>query len=426
MASLSIYLAAGCGALAGVVLWLGAFFMNKVRGVQTRQLLTATLAIGFIGRAAFLLLTPTFYAPDERPHFEYVKYLAEQHSLPVSTTATDEYFQPPLYYLLLTPFYSLAHALSLRDSITVRILRAFSILLWGITVLLAFKFLECLSVDDAFVKIFVVGMIALLPTFTFLSSVINNDNLILPIGAAILWLLVRPEPSLKNSALIGILLGLGLLTKLTAIVYAPLIALTLLMRFRKTGAPLVLLHLALSIIPALIIWSPWALRAWGLYGSLSGMSGTVPFEWGTAIPVIWGELGEINKTFWAVSGEYNNVSSFYPIVGKLLFYLSLAGLLYGLLFKRERLISLAREDAAVMLASALAILINLVLILILLYHQGQGRYLFPLLIPIALLMAVGLRVFPASGAANSRIHVSAFFITYVLSFICFSLAVFRA
>lgn len=425
MASLSIYLIVGCGTLMGFGLWLGALTVNKVRGVTTHQLMVLTFAVGLICHIAFSILTPSFHAPDEKPHYNYVKYLAEHHSFPVSTTTVDENYQPPLYYLLLTPIYELMKRLSVGDPLTLRALRFFSVLLWGLTGLLTFRFLKGLDNDDGFVRIFIFSMVALLPTYTFLSSVVNNDNLIVPIGAGMMCLLAGRKPSLKSSALIGILFGVGLLTKPTAIVFAPLIVLALLMKLRRAGARSFLLHLSLSLIPAFLLWAPWAWKTWTTYGSVSGIRGVDPFSWGTAIPVIRGELWEINKTFWAVSGTYNDVYSFYPVGGVLLSSLALAGLLYGLLSKRERLMTLARKDAAIMVAAAFAVLINLIFILVLMFNRGQGRFLFPLLIPVSLLMALGLRMFSSSEAAISRIHVSGFFITYTLSFTCFSLSSMR-
>jgi hypothetical protein len=47
------------------------------------------ISIGLVCRLAFSILTPTFYAPDEQSHFNYVKYLAEKRSFPIQTSRTD-------------------------------------------------------------------------------------------------------------------------------------------------------------------------------------------------------------------------------------------------------------------------------------------------------------------------------------------------
>ncbi|MBA3755411.1 MAG: hypothetical protein H0X02_03945 [Nitrosomonas sp.] len=425
MSDLAIVLTTGCGTLIALVLWFILFYKNRASRLSTRQLLIIILAVGLICRAAYSILTPTFYAPDEHPHFNYVKYLAETHSLPIRTTQTDEYFQSPLYYLSLTPFYWLSQSLPLKENLIVRLLRFLTVLLWGVTVFFTFKFLERLHIDDTFIKLFVVSMVSLLPTYTYLSSVMNNDNLIMAFGSAILYLAVHPKPSLKNSALIGVLLGFALLTKLTAVIFFPLIALLSLIRFvKESDTRSEVARIFLSLILPILIFAPWGWRTWNIYGSISGLDATVPFEWNySAFFVIWGDLWYILQSFWAVSGRYNDIPNFfYPIIGKHMLYLALIGLLYGWLCKREKLKLLMGENTNVIIASAFAVLINLLLIFVMLYKQGVGRYLFPLLIPISLLMAIGLRIYSVSDSEDSRIHLTGFFITYALSFTCFTLA----
>jgi hypothetical protein len=75
---------------------------------------------------------------------------------------------------------------------------------------------------------------------------------------------------------------------------------------------------------------------------------------------------------------------------------------------------------------ALTILVNLSLVFRfgMLYDQWQGRFLLPLLAPISLLLAIGLRVFPVFDLKSSRVHLVGFFVTYVVSFTFYSLAMF--
>ena len=56
------------------------------------------------------------YGPDEPRHMNYVKLLFEEHSLPRLNPDGTEYhgahtFHPPLYYLVLLPFYAAFHSL---------------------------------------------------------------------------------------------------------------------------------------------------------------------------------------------------------------------------------------------------------------------------------------------------------------------------
>ncbi len=434
MSDLSIILIRVGGSLLGIALWVGLFYRNKVSEVSTRQLFTIILLVGLTCRIIFSLFTPTFYAPDEQAHFKYVEYLAENHSLPVQRSHTFspsndwEYYQPPLYYLSLTPFYLLFQKTFQNDAVTVRLLRLFSVILWAITVFFAFKILKKLNIHNVFIRLFVIGIVSLLPTYTFLSSVINNDNLLIAIGSGILYLVVQTKTSLKNWMLIGIFLGLGLLTKLTAVIYIILIVLLFLIGLiRRTIGWNAILRFVLPITLAVLIWTPWAWRNWNLYGSITAEEvANDVYRWQSTIDAVRNTLTYIHGSFWAVSGIHNNIASFYPTIGKHIFYFAVIGLAYGLFSKRENLILLVKENANIIIASAISILINLMLVFRfgVLYYQGQGRFLFPLLIPIALIMAVGLKMFSISDSKKTPVHLTGFLITYTISFTFFSLAMF--
>jgi 4-amino-4-deoxy-L-arabinose transferase-like glycosyltransferase len=415
-------------------LYFGLFHVNRVKSVSTRQLFVIILITGFICRGAFLLFTPPFYAPDEQPHFKYVEYLAENHSLPIQTSLTDsstndwEYYQPPLYYLLLSPFYVLTEQLFQNNFVTVKVLRAFSIILWGITTLFSFKFLDSLEVHDRFLRVFAVAMVCLLPTYTFLSSVINNDNLLIAFGGVILYLIVQPV-SLRNSLLTGILLGLALLTKLTAVIYVALIMLVLFVGLvRRTLDRSAMYHAVLSLGCAMIIWAPWILRNYNIYGSITAEEvANVPRQWETLYQAVWVTLEQMQTSFWAVSGIHNNIGvPYYPMVGMIVFYVACIGPVYGFLLKRKQPALFARKNFGIILALALAMVFNVILVFRfgLLYGQGQGRFLFPLLIPVSLFMGAGLRMLSVFDKESSPIFPASFFVIYSTSFMFHSLAMF--
>lgn len=430
--NLDLILITGSGFLGGLALWLGLLSKHKVSRISTRKLFTIILIVGLICRIAFSLFTPAFYAPDEQHHFKYVKYIAENYAFPVQTSHTDsqtinwEYYQPPLYYLSLTPMYMLSEILFHFDSERVRLLRGFSIVLWSVTVFFAFKFLNSLKVHNVFLQTFVVTMICSLPTYTFLSSVINNDNLLITIGSGILYFIVQPT-SFKNSLLLGILLGLALLTKLTAVVYIALILLIPSVRLiRKTVGRAIIPHIFLQTGIATLIWAPWAWRNYNLYDSITAEGiGNVLRQWKTVHQAFTFTLEYMQESFWAVSGIYNNIF-FYPIIGRYIFYFACIGLLYGFFFKRDQLMRLVPKDISIIIALALVIVINVILVFRfgLLYGQGQGRFLFPLLIPLSLFIGIGLRIFSIFDTEKSPIHLIGFLATYAISFTLYSLVMF--
>ena len=133
----------------------------------------------------------------------------------------------------------------------------------------------------------------------------------------------------------------------------------------------------------------------------------------------------MKESFWAVSGIRNNIQ-FFPAVGVHLSYFCIIGLLWGLYLKKEPLCILMGYDRNFMMTTALAVVMNVALVFRfgILYGQGQGRFLFPLLIPISLFMAIGIKMFSVTNSKHSHIHVVGFFITYALSFTSFCLGTF--
>ena len=141
---------------------------------------------GLCFRLAFSLVTPVFHAPDEAAHFEYVRHLAEQKTLPVQHHATYsvdndyEYHQGPLYYLYLVPFYKSAvylfngyvpymvhfvHAIGFASSLVTSCVYRVSI------------FWKSYFKQEIY-KIAILCLVTLMPSYVFLSSVLNNDCLL--------------------------------------------------------------------------------------------------------------------------------------------------------------------------------------------------------------------------------------------------------
>jgi hypothetical protein len=414
-------------------LWVLLARSQRAGTLPTRRLLAALFATGLVCRLAFALLTPTFYAPDEQAHFRYVRYLAEHRAFPVQTSRMNaaskdwEYYQPPLYYLALTPTYLVVNGLFHVDAVTVRAMRLFSILLWAVTLALALRFLDRLGVEDGFVRVAVAAMVALLPTYVFLSSTVNNDNLLIALGSVVLWRL--PEPwSVRNALGLGVLVGLAVLTKFTAVVYVALLflvpALGLLRRPPRAAA---WAHAALARGVVALLAAPWLHRTLTVYGSLAAENvGNIRQSWSSASEAVLGTVTYMQDSFWAVSGVYNNISFNYPFWGRHVAYVAGLGLLIGFAFKRDRLLRSMPPDRTLAGALALGLVLNAALVLRfgLLYGQGQGRFLFPLLLPAALAVSTGLRVFSITDREDAALHFSGFFLTYGSSFTLYSLMVF--
>jgi len=176
-------------------------------------------------------LTPWATGPDEIGHLSYIQEIFHTLNLPqyghaaiyqnsyaeVPGTEINWIAQhPPLYYLLLTPIYFFAQLNSGLDPIY--ILRIFSILFGLLTLMAAAKIIrEIRQKQPDIFDLTALSFIAFNPMFSHLSSVVNNDNLVISLSSWLTYFLIRYErsPEKKTALNIGTLLGLALLTKAT-------------------------------------------------------------------------------------------------------------------------------------------------------------------------------------------------------------------
>ncbi|HLZ10471.1 MAG TPA: hypothetical protein VKT80_17935, partial [Chloroflexota bacterium] len=86
-----------------------------------------------------------------------------------------------------------------------------------------------------------VGATGFNPSFAYMSAGVHNDNLTTLLGAAVIWwscrLALRALPTWRSSALGGLLLGLALLTKTSALALVPVVVLALVVAAAR-GKPL--------------------------------------------------------------------------------------------------------------------------------------------------------------------------------------------
>ena len=422
-------LAIGLTLLACAAVWFALWWRQRNQSTNTRSLLAAVLVVGLAIRLAYVFLTPIFYAPDEQSHFNYIKHLAEKKSFPVQTSKLGdesndwENNQPPLYYLVAAPIFSATQAVFHNQTSTVVAIRLLSVSLWLLNSWLVIVSLRRLRIQDGFVVVFVVAMICLLPTYTFVSSAINNDNLLATIGGGLLCLLTQRERSIKTTLMLGLLLGLGLLTKQSAVIFAPLIVSFVALEAFKGriswGSAAQQLFVTLGL--AGLIYLPWAIRNWQVYHTFMPENLVVTqIPWPSAMHGIASAAHNLLKTFWSVSGLSNDVGYPFPVVGMLLLVLPV--MMFALDSKpveKTDALNIA-ENKSLLIAMLVAVLITVGLVLRFGYQfgMGQGRHLFPLLCPISLFLAAWLRRLPVK---KMEVHAAGFWITYAASFAVFSL-----
>lgn len=409
------------------------------------------LAYLLIG-ALYALQTPDWQVPDEPAHYNYVRQLAEQGRLPelkmgdydqdylgqltsqrfppgLSVQEVEyEDHQPPLYYLLATPVYLIFDG-------ALEPLRFFSLLLGAGVVCLAYAVAR--EVASPRIALGTAALVAFLPQHVAMMAGVNNDSLAeLLIGLA-LWMTLRwargqdkgqsatprskAEGETDDGARwlvgLGLVLGLGLVTKMSVLPIVFTAALALYWAWRRAERrewKKLARWLALVFGPALLIAAPWWLRNVSLYGGLDiyGFANhdAVVFEQPRTTDWIadyglraWLERG-VTFTFQSFWGQFGWMSVLLPTwlyrVLALCSLILLIGLVYWLREARSERRFLGPRSGAegdtfyALRFTILATLVGLGVIAYAYYNrtfvQHQGRYLFTALIPLALGVALAL------------------------------------
>lgn len=243
-----------------------------------------------IGVAALFGLAYNFVillgaGPDEQRHMNYVKLLLEQHQLPqiesiapYRETAGAHAFHPPLYYIILLPFYALFRGLPGESEW--HVVRLISTLFCLLPLPLLYQIARQAGSRN-FARL-VVAQIALLPMWGMTAATINNDSAAFCAVSVFLWLLlVKFKDKLDTRAclFLGVALGVGGLCKATALLCDG--AALLLFLLARDGKAVFKSKAAwqsalLVLIVGAIIVSPWHIRSMRLYGTWTPLPEAAP------------------------------------------------------------------------------------------------------------------------------------------------------
>ncbi len=350
-------------------------------------------------------------APDEYAHRLYVESVSRGRFPSPADAVTEprayEWHQPPLYYLLAARFAGPQE----------RGLRFVSLGLGVIGLMLIFRAARLLFPGSLTVSFLALGIAAFTPTHLALTSVVNNDGLL---EVCFSWMLLVSIASLLSgftmyrAGWIGVAIGAACLTKATGLLLFPAF-LVLLLLLRRTGeSPKILVRHALwTLTAAFTVCGWWFVRNGRLYGEFlpfrafsrmfehtalaqDVVSGKIPLGvegWGGYARLVssW-----TFQSFFAVYGTPRSAQFGVPVFLPAQVYLLAGGVVllagYGLTrlhFEADTETSPTQRFAFWLLFFVLGCVTLSFAAFVTKYFQAQGRYLFPAMLPISILLAAG-------------------------------------
>jgi 4-amino-4-deoxy-L-arabinose transferase-like glycosyltransferase len=403
--------------------------------------LLTLIVLAYLGIAAlYAIRTPAWQVPDEPAHYNYVAQVAAQGCCPIIqmgdwdnayldsikaakfapeslkgrlNTVEYEDHQPPLYYLIMAPIYSLSDGNLIA-------MRLFSALIGAGAIILGYAVVRVVFPAQPWLALTTAAFVAFLPQRIAMMAGVENDGLAeLIVGLVLLACAVYlgfPQPLTPAfrkqrggtvSVVLSVLIGAAFLTKLTIYpITVGIVGMTVLLCARREGWTLGrFIQQSLWIgIPALLIGAIWWTRNISVYGSIADImaqkthnavvvgqptfSGYVS-QFGaekwlrdglqTTWQSFWGQFGWMGVPM--TNAIYNGLFAFttFVVVGAAL-----------ALFRFWRALSPRQIEALIIFGVAALLAVLTFVGYNFSFVQFQGRYLYTGLIPMALFVAIGL------------------------------------
>ncbi len=418
---------------------------------RTGRGLLITILVLFIGLGtAYALTTPTLEAPDEIYHYEYIRSLVNTGRPPVLERGAGRGFghHAPLYYAYgavvsfwvgerdwdvwherHNPFFGYEFGEVGRDNknlylhpesdtfgqsdvwLGIRVIRLASVVLGAVTVWIIFQIGREVFPRHPEMAVGSAALAAFIPQFLFISGAVNDDNGATLFGALAIWAMMRilrEGPTVRRCVGLGTALGLGWLSKLTVVALVPTAGLALALACWRDQSWDRLLRLALITFGiTLLLAGPWLARQTLLYGDPTGTSREMT-EWGLREnPLTLADLGPnlywLRTSFWGRLG-YNQIplSNWIYAILDIVTLTAVVGLLRQVVlhvggrprFATSRLsqaLSTPRISQLTVLTASFVFTFGPMIVRRFLRPMPNfGRYLFPVLPSVALLVFAGL------------------------------------
>ncbi len=299
--------------------------------------------------------TPIFEAPDEGYHFAFARWISLGHGLPVQQPGQladweQEGSQPPLYYLLAAgvtasidtsdwpaafvrnPFVRHEPGIPYNANgyrhrpqedwpyqgtvLAVHVVRWLSLAVSLATIYFTYQLALAVFPGGQWLALLAAALVAFSPMVLFINASVNNDNLLMALSTASLWVSVhfmRPKVTRYawKALVLGLLLGLTALTKVSGLVLWPVAAVAALWgAWRGRDWKRFVLGGVLIALAALLVCGWWYWRNEQLYGEWLGLNTMVAIA-GPRVPpislsqLILEESYGFVLSYWGVFGVFS-------------------------------------------------------------------------------------------------------------------------
>ncbi len=366
------------------------------------------LASGVLLRVALAFLLPSGAAVgplrleglnDEPSHVNYAAFLADSARLPVQVHDVDdagaferndyEFYQPPLYYALCAVLSRAAGGTPLL--VTGRLV---SLLCGLATLWLVWLAAGVAGLSPATQRV-ATACAVLFPVHAYFCSVVSNDAMSWLAAAAAVWLSLRLSHETQSdralwrcTVLTGFVLGVGMLTKSSALVLYPMVATAYALVWLRRRQPHIVTACAVAITLSLAIAAPWYLRNLRVYGTLLAFNAAcgdprAPLE---SIGALTAFLKYSVRSFWFPMQHVpgSRAAGLLGWCGALLLALCAIGATFGI--RRGALEPRSAVLFGVLLAAAAAAYVRFNLV----WPHAEGRFLLPALGPLTIAMALAI------------------------------------
>ena len=383
----------------------------------------------------YLYASPHFEASDTSGHVGVIKWIADHGTLPEQSANHEHIYgqegsQPPLYYLLMTPIWSLldtsdfddfyirnplviaGHPLRLGNrnqifyqqpyppnltgtSLALYAIRLLTLGMGTVTVAAVYQAARTVMPESVGFAVLATSLAAFNPQFLFISSSVSNDTLVTMLASLITWqmlVMLREGFQTRRSLLLAVLVALATLTKLSGLAMVLIVALAgvwLAFRTRHLRGLIVLGGSMLGFWLVIAGW--WYLHNLLLYDDLFGTTAMLDFygrRHTTLKRLFLEEFEGFRISYWGLFGGFSILThKIHYQVMDVLSLLSIAGLIVYLAQSRKKPFALT---AFCFLGILLTTGITMLLWWTLQTTASTGRLIFPYIASISVLMAMGL------------------------------------